>query len=159
MVQNRAPHHTKSAKMRSNWCENDTKMVPTWTQMGSLVPWGVFWEALGGLGGSGMPLRPALGALGVLLGASCGLLGVSWGHFWSPWGRIGSFLGTLGGPWHSFGSQKACPKPLFCENADHEQTLVYTAFAPHYGLQGGPSWALGGSWAPAVGTWGDLGGT
>ena len=128
--------------------------------MGSLVPWGVFWEALGGLGGSGVPLRPALGALGVLLGASCGLLGVSWGHFWSPWGRIGSFLGTLGGPWHPFGEPKGVSEASFFVKMLTTSKHWYTQHLLHImDPKVSPVGLLGGSWAPAVGTWGDLGGT
>ena len=45
-----------------------------------------------------------------------------------------------GAPWEAhgvpFGDPRACPKPLFYQNGDHEQTLVYTAFAPLYELQG-----------------------
>ena len=55
-------------------------------------------------------------------------------HFWvSKW--------SLGGPWGGlgrpmvpiWGSKRARLKPIFYENGEHEQTLVYTVFAPHYG--------------------------
>ena len=49
-----------------------------------------------------------------------------------------------GAPWEAhgvpFGDPRACPKPLFCQNGDHEQTLLYTAFAPLYDSKGRPFW-------------------
>ena len=60
-------------------------------------------------------------------------------HFWvSKW----SLGGPWGEPWEAhgphLGSKRARLKPIFYESGEHEQTLVYTVFAPHYGPQGAP---------------------
>ena len=47
-----------------------------------------------------------------------------------------------GAPWEAhgvpFGGPRARLKPLFRENGEHEFCVVFTVFAPHYGLQGAP---------------------
>ena len=69
------------------------------------------------------------------LGAYFGSLNCKY-TFWTPF--LIHFWVSKCGPWSPFGEQKSVSEAYFCETGEHEQTLVYTVFAPHYGPQGAP---------------------
>ena len=91
---------------------------------GLFCPGSVFWDSWGIL----WQLKLQVHFLATFFDSFWGVKMDTWRAVGEPWEAHGPHLG----------GHEACLKPLFYESGEHEQTLVYTVFAPHYGPQGAP---------------------
>ena len=93
---------------------------------GLFCPGSVFWDSWGIL----WQLKLQVHFLATFFNSFRGVKVDTWRVLRELWEAHGPHLG----------SKRACLKPIFCETGEHEQTLVYTAFAPHSGPKVRPFW-------------------